>query len=239
MNNFKIFFGSIGSWPYSIKEMKALKTSGMLMQQVQTELKEFSNNFFLDQTHIDTGFVYKSACSKNSFEIEGDFIITKEKNVAISILTADCLPVVLYDHVGKSIGIAHSGWKGSVQKIVQKTINALKENYETDPKNITASLGPAAKACCYEVSDNFENEVYKIFGPRAVDKNFINSIIKDDDKYFFDNTKFTIQELLKTGIEIKNINTEYNICTICNSNFGSFRKYGVESPLQLSSIILK
>lgn len=239
MNSFKIFFGSAGSWPFSIKEMKELKTSGKLAKDALPELSSYSNNFFLDQTHIDKGFVYEKNCSKKSFEVEGDFIITKNKNVEISILTADCLPIIFYDPTTKCAGITHSGWKGSVQKIAQKTIVALKENFGISPKDLIAFLGPAARACCYEVSNNFENEVSNLFGASAVDQNLKNSIINQNNKFFFDNTKFTINELKKLCLDVENINTENNICTICNSNFGSFRKYGLESPLQLSSIILE
>ena len=70
--------------------------------------------------------------------IDGDAIITNEKNVPLLILTADCVPVILVDTGNKAIGLAHAGWRGTYSKICEETLKSMKKNYGTDPKNVIA-----------------------------------------------------------------------------------------------------
>ena len=72
--------------------------------------------------------------------IDGDAIITNEKNVPLLILTADCVPVVLVDKVNKAVGLVHAGWRGTYGKICSETLQSMKENYNNSPI-ITISMG--------------------------------------------------------------------------------------------------
>ena len=84
--------------------------------------------------------------------IDGDAIITNEKNVPLLILTADCVPVVLVDKVNKAVGLVHAGWRGTYGKICSETLQSMKENYNTNTEDVVAIIGPSIGKCCYEVS---------------------------------------------------------------------------------------
>ncbi|MGB9597772.1 MAG: peptidoglycan editing factor PgeF, partial [Candidatus Poribacteria bacterium] len=83
-----------------------------------------------------------------------DALITSSNIVSIGVLTADCVPVMIFDPKTLSIGIAHAGWKGTVLRIAQKTILKMKSAFGTDPSNCLIILGPSIMQCCYEVSDD-------------------------------------------------------------------------------------
>jgi len=85
--------------------------------------------------------------------LKADALITRLPGVVLTILTADCVPILLADPVTGAIGAVHAGWKGSALEIVKKTVAQLSERYGSDPKNLYAFIGPAIGGCCYEVGE--------------------------------------------------------------------------------------
>lgn len=76
-------------------------------------------------------------------QLEGvDALITNVPGVAISVRTADCIPVLLYDPVHKAIAAVHAGWRGTVQRISQKVIDFMHELYGTNGADLKAVIGP-------------------------------------------------------------------------------------------------
>ena len=72
----------------------------------------------MSQTHSNKVIIIdKNNINNNNFK--SDALITKIKNVAIGVLTADCVPVILYDEVNQIIGCIHAGWKGAISGIVE------------------------------------------------------------------------------------------------------------------------
>lgn len=233
MKKFKIHFGDTKTSIFTIDEIKTLKNKNIdhLNKKLES-LKIFENNaryIFLDQIHSANGHLIKDFTK--SFLFYGDFLITNKKNLAISILTADCLPIIFYDKKNHVAAIAHSGWRGTLQKIANKAFNVLNKNFETLAYNTQVFLGPCAKKCCYEVSKDFAIE----FNDSMLEK----TVFKENGKHKFDNVLYTVLELHNLNIPSSNINLEYNICTMCDKKFGSFRRLGLESPLNISSIVLE
>ena len=101
--------------------------------------------------------------------IDGDAIITNEKNVPLVILTADCVPVILVDTENKAVGLAHAGWRGTYGKICEETLKSMQENYNTNPENVIAIIGPSIGSCCYEVSYDLIDKFEKLL-PNADEK---------------------------------------------------------------------
>jgi polyphenol oxidase len=83
---------------------------------------------------------------------ECDALITNRTGIALSVMVADCVPILIFDPIEKAIGIVHAGWRGTANAIVQRTIEKMKKEFNTATKNILASIGPSAGACCYDVS---------------------------------------------------------------------------------------
>ncbi len=88
---------------------------------------------------------------------KGDALITQQRGVAIALSFADCTPIALYDPVEQVIGIAHGGWRGTARGIAIATIDAMRENFGSHPRNIYAGIGPTIGPCCYEVSQTVQD----------------------------------------------------------------------------------
>ena len=152
--------------------------------------------------------------------IDGDAIITNEKNVPLLILTADCVPVVLVDKVNKAVGLVHAGWRGTYGKICSETLQSMKENYNTNTEDVVAIIGPSIGKCCYEVSYDLV-EKFSALLPNA-DENIYEI---RDEKYYLDLWEINTQILKEFGVLKSNI-INMNICTSCNCDrFFSYRKH--------------
>ncbi|OFX46080.1 MAG: hypothetical protein A2046_04275 [Bacteroidetes bacterium GWA2_30_7] len=114
--------------------------------------------------------------------INVDALITDVPNLCISVLTADCVPILIYDSQKKIIAVVHAGWKGTVMKIVSKTINRMTEIFKSNPKNLFAVIGPSISPSVYEVGkevaevfqnafEGYENEILK---PISETKSLLN-----------------------------------------------------------------
>lgn len=87
----------------------------------------------------------------------GDAIITARAGLPIGILTADCVPVLLYDPVSKAVAAIHAGWRGFVAGVLSESIKAMSRHFAARPENLLAAIGPHIGNCCYEVSEDLIN----------------------------------------------------------------------------------
>jgi YfiH family protein len=71
--------------------------------------------------------------------------------VALTVSTADCLPILLVDRRRGPVAAIHAGWRGTVRRIVERAVQTLRDRYGSDPADCVAALGPAIRGCCYEV----------------------------------------------------------------------------------------
>ena len=119
------------------------------------------------QTHKDRVRVVAAEDRGKGYNRERDYddidaLVTRDSNVTLTVLTADCVPVFLVDPVNRAIGLAHSGWRGTVSRIAAKTVQCMQNNYGTRPANVIAVTGPCICCDCYEVgeevADAFRNE---------------------------------------------------------------------------------
>ena len=103
------------------------------------------------QIHSDLIHVIRSAKPE---QLAGDGLITNLPQLALGIRTADCFPVLLVDKRNRAVGAFHAGWRGTVQRIVEKGVGALRREYGSRPEDIYAVIGPGIQKCCYEVGDD-------------------------------------------------------------------------------------
>ena len=119
---------------------------------VSRKMKVKSKNLILmHQTHSNKVFEIK----KNDFKrkIYADAMLTKNKGLALGVVTADCVPILLYDKKSKFIGCIHAGWKGAISNIIKNTISRINK-IEPNSK-IYASIGPCIGKKNYEVDNDF------------------------------------------------------------------------------------
>ena len=164
--------------------------------------------------------------------VEADAIITDLPGVAIGVLTADCLPMLLYDPVKKAIAVVHAGWRGTVAGVAERAIEELTKEYATDPDNLQAVIGPHIGPCCYTVGTEVVNEFSAAYGNSTGALSGVGSIK-------FDLAIANYIQLLKAGVKEKNVSRE-NPCTMCRADlFHSFRRDGEQAGRQLSFIMIK
>lgn len=141
-----------------------------------------------------------------------DGVITNEPGVILSTFYADCVPLYFVDPVHKAIGLSHSGWRGTVGRMGQKTLEAMKEAFGTNPADVYAAIGPSICQDCYEISEDVAEHFYEEFKGHG-DEILIS---KGNGKYQLDLWKTNEIVMLDAGILPEHLAVT-NVCTCCNS----------------------
>ncbi len=148
---------------------------------------------------------------------KADAIVTNTSNLSIGVLTADCLPVLFADKKNQVIGVAHAGWKGVLNGILENTVHSMIE-LGADTKNINAVIGPCISPSIYEVGQDF----FDIFTERSASFKYYFSKGVNEKKYFFNLPKFALDRLY--SLEILDAEWTGN-CTYHESDkFYSYRR---------------
>lgn len=144
---------------------------------------------------------------------DADALITNIAGIDLLIKVADCQAVFLYDPEKEVIANIHSGWRGSVNNIVQKTVRKMKALFSCEPRNMVAGVGPSLGPCCAEFV-NYRKEI-----PEALWR------YKDSSDHF-DFWRMTQDQLMDEGIPENRI-TVSGLCTRCRTDlFFSYRGEG-------------
>ncbi len=89
--------------------------------------------------------------------------MTAEAGILLTIRIADCLPVLLVDPRKRVVAAIHSGWRGALARIIEKSVGDMRLTYGSDPQDLIASLGPSIRACCYDVGEEVVEGFYGKF----------------------------------------------------------------------------
>ena len=145
-----------------------------------------------------------------------DGLITSKTELILTLKVADCVPVYFFEPQNKIIGLVHAGWRGTVDGIIQNTIQLMQKN-GVDTRMILVYMGPAIGSCCYEVSsevaDNFNNAA---------------KLKMDNKKWKVDLHKQISLQLITLGILAANIKAS-EICTFESDKCHSYRRDGNKS----------
>ena len=98
---------------------------------------------------------------------EADALVTRDPAVVLAILAADCVPIVLYDPVAHVLACVHSGWRGTVARVSQAAVTAMRA-LGANPENVIAGIGPAIGAERYQVGADVASAVEREFGAEGV-----------------------------------------------------------------------
>jgi len=147
---------------------------------------------------------------------ETDGMITCDKRVVLAAFFADCVPVYVVDPVKGAVGLAHAGWKGTLNEIAGKLVQQMEADFETDPRTCFAFVGPSIGPCCYAVGEEIINKFNERF--------HLNSCgFKENGKWFLDLWEMNRRVLLNAGLTSEHIGIG-GICTSCCRSFFSFRR---------------
>jgi len=139
-----------------------------------------------------------------------DGLVTNEPGIALATFYADCVPLYFADPVKKVIGLAHSGWRGTVGRIGAEMIQKMEQEYGCDRKNIVVAIGPSICKDCYEVSEDVAEQFQAEFGSEVLEPG------KAEGKYQLDLWKANQMVFLQAGILPEHISVT-DICTCCNN----------------------
>ncbi|MFR0921944.1 MAG: peptidoglycan editing factor PgeF [Clostridia bacterium] len=153
-----------------------------------------------------------------------DGIVTNRPNLVLSTTNADCILLLFFDPVTKTIANTHSGWKGTLQRISVKTVEKMINEFNSKPEDIICCICPSIRKCHFEVDrdvkEMFENE----FKDLNINKNIdIMEKQKDKEKWNIDTILINRIILEKTGLKAENI-IDSGLCSVCNKELiHSFR----------------
>ena len=161
-----------------------------------------------------------------------DALMTNEAGVCIGVSTADCIPVLLYDPIQRASCAIHAGWRGTVQRIVEKAVARMTEVFGSDPKNLIAQIGPGIHLESFEVGD----EVYQTFEKEGFPMELIS---KKYEKWHIDLPECNRLQLVAAGIPETHIAVS-PVCTFQQSDtFFSARKLSINSGRIFTGILLQ
>lgn len=195
------------------KEEAVIENYRRVALAMETEIGQF---VCTDQTHTTNirkvtsadagkGVVY----SRDYTDVDG--LITDEPGLVLSTFYADCVPLYFVDPVQKAIGLSHSGWRGTVNKMGQVTIEAMRREYGSKPEEIYCAIGPSICQDCYEVSRDVAEEFMKAFAGHEAEILWQ----KSEEKFQLDLWKANEIVLLEAGILPEHLAVT-NVCTCCN-----------------------
>ena len=145
-----------------------------------------------------------------------DALITNVVDVPLLLCFADCTPLLFVDPVNRAVGVAHAGWKGTANRIAEKTIVAMKENFGTNPKDCLVGIGPSISKEVYEVGE----DVVRIFREFPDNSGFLFNV---GNKFHLDLWEANRRILINAGVLPENIEVA-GACTFGeNSWYYSYR----------------
>ena len=182
--------------------------------------------------HVDLEMLAQPAEKRQEY-LEGvDAIITQERGICIGVSTADCIPILLYDAKNQAIAAIHAGWRGTVARIVEQTIHAMTQAFDTQPQHLYGAIGPGISLEAFEVGD----EVYEAFQQAAFD---MPAIACQKAKWHIDLPRCNQLQLIEKGVPSQHIIMSH-ICTYQQSeDYFSARKLGIHSGRIYSGIMLQ
>ena len=147
------------------------------------------------------------------FKYEADGCVTDNPRVILAVNYADCVPLFFVDPIHRAIGTAHSGWKGTVAKIGEKTIRKMQECFGSKPSELLAGIGPSICQDCYEVSEDVIEQIRQGSPPDVWP--FLYRPGKQEGKYQLNLWETNRRILLEAGVEPGHILCA-NLCTCCH-----------------------
>ena len=198
------------------KKTNILKNLKIVKKKIGIKSKDI---FLVRQTHSNKFIFLNKNSNIRNRSLNADAIITEKKKFPIGILTADCVPILIFDKKRNMIAAIHAGWRGAYKGIVQKVIRFML-NKGCQRKNMIVAIGPAISLKNYEVKNQFKAKFIK------KDKKNIKFFKNKKNKIFFDLPNY-VKKQVKLNL-IKNVNL-LNIDTFSEKNnfFSARRSLGL------------
>ena len=150
----------------------------------------------------------------------GDALTANIPRTLLAVQTADCLPVLIVDERTHAVAAIHAGWRGTLARIVARTVERMQQQYDSRPEDLRAALGPAIGACCFEVGPEVLDAFQREFS-------YADELISDrpqDGKGHLDLNQANARQLIDCGLRADRI-YDSGLCTYCRHDlFFSYRR---------------
>ena len=177
--------------------------------------KKCKNIFLVHQTHSNKFIFINKNYKFKKKRVKADAIITNQKRIPIAVLTADCVPLLLYDKRKDIIAAVHAGWKGAFKGIIKNVLSYMKKK-GCSSRDIVAAIGPCIRQNSYNVKKDFQKKFVK---KRKKNRIFFK---KRNNTIFFNLPKFVESELKSN--KISNIDRINKDTFVKKNNFFSARQ---------------
>ena len=232
-------YGTFNCTPYTDDEPEVVRTNQALLCK---ELGIPTEHLIIPyQTHscnvltIDHAFMQMTDEERHAMLQEKDAVMTNLDGLCLCVSTADCIPLLLYDPAHHAIAAVHAGWRGTVSRIVVRTLQAMHTTYGTQSADIQAIIGPGISLDAFEVGI----EVYRAFEEAGFAMEHIARWHEEKGKYHLNLPMANRLQLQDVGVPAEQIH-DCHICTYTrHHDFFSARRLGIKSGRILNGIMIK
>lgn len=223
------FFGGFGT-----KTLGDGRNIDTAINFAQTNIPNFRTIVIPEQIHSVNVTNFSANLIDNVERVtETDGLITKDANSVLTVITADCTPIVFVEKKQGIIGISHQGWRGSVKRMAQKMVNKIVEA-GGKKENIFVAIGPAIGECCYDINDDRYYEFVEEFDGYA--KKIFH---RHQGKLHLNLTLLNYLQLQDIGVPENQID-HFPFCTRCDKKrFFSFRRDKKTDYGEMLSFVVK
>jgi polyphenol oxidase len=150
----------------------------------------------------------------------GDALITRQPGRYLGVRTADCVPLLIADRQKRAVAAVHAGWRGTVANIARAVVQRFKSEFDSEPEDLVAAVGPSIARCCFEVGP----EVAAQFG---------------DSTNHIDLVEVNCRQLVEAGVDAGSIDVS-GLCTVCTpGEFHSWRRDRVAAGRMVAAIAIR
>ncbi|HEU4403251.1 MAG TPA: peptidoglycan editing factor PgeF [Candidatus Polarisedimenticolia bacterium] len=148
---------------------------------------------------------------------QGDVLVTSRQGIALAVRVADCVPILACDPRTRALAAVHAGWRGTVARVLEAAIVAMRDSFGTRPADLRLAIGPAIGSCCFEVGDEV---VERLLGadPGA------GECVLPGARQRVDLLAANRRQALQAGVRAENL-AAVGLCTVCHPDLlESFRR---------------
>lgn len=158
-----------------------------------------------------------------------DALMTNQPGLLVGVTVADCVPILIYDHAHQAVAAIHAGWRGTVGQIVEKTLEAMRQQFGTSAKQCYAYVGTCIDECSFEVGPEVAEQFESVFKRvnAQTGKSYVN--LKAANR----------QQLINSGIPETQIQVSAFSTVLHNSDYFSYRAEQGQTGRMLAVIGMK
>jgi polyphenol oxidase len=173
-----------------------------LAAELEVSLDAFVVAKQVHQAHIEVVTDGQRGCGARS-DVDAipatDALITRQSGIVLAVLTADCVPVIIFDPTLPAVGLAHAGWAGTVRHVTRRTVEKMQAEFGSDPGSLVAALGPSIGPTSYEVGRDVADLAQAEFAGLDVLRP------KGAETYLFDLWESNVGDLVDAGLSRDNV----------------------------------